>query len=76
MHRYINKVFSVLLSLGMVLGSYRGFVALFDEGCKEPRQIYPYKTESLPLSDQQDLEKGIPVPSEKALAHMLEDYMS
>ena len=76
MHRMIYRALPVLLCLGLVLGSYRGFVALFDEGNKEPRQIFPYKTESLPLADQQALAKGIPVPSEKALAHMLEDYMS
>lgn len=76
MHRLFHRALPTLLSVGLILGSYRGFVALFDEGSTEPRQIYPYKTESLPLADQQELAKGIPVPSEKALTHMLEDYMS
>ena len=76
MHRLFHRALPTLLSVGLILGSYRGFVALFDEGSTEPRQIYPYKTESLPLADQQELAKGIPVTSEKALTHMLDDYMS
>ncbi len=76
MHRLFYRTLPALLCIGLLLGSYRGFVALFEEGSTEPRQIYPYKTESLPLADQQELAKGIPVPSEKALTHMLEDYMS
>ena len=76
MHRIFQKRVSIFLVTGLFLGAYRGFVALYEDDNTSPRQIYPYKTESLPLSDQQALEKGIQVPSEKALEHMLEDYMS
>ena len=76
MHTIKQRALPLLLSLSLILGSYKGFVALFEEGKSEPRQIYPYKTEVLPEKDQKALRKGIPVPSEKALAHMLEDYMS
>ena len=76
MHRLSQRNISLLLCLGLLLGSFRGFVALFEEGKSEPRQVFPYSVASLPPEDQDALRKGIPVPSEKALQHMLEDFMS
>lgn len=76
MHRILQRSLSLVLSAGLVLGSYRGFVALFEDDKTEPRQIYPYRIESLPEKDQAALEEGIPVRSEKALEHLLEDYLS
>ena len=76
MHRLIHRFLTVLLSLGLILGSFRGYVALFEEGKKEPRQVFPYRTETLPLADQVALNKGIPVLNEKALQHLLEDFTS
>jgi hypothetical protein len=60
----------------MTLGSFRGFLALFQDDRPEPRQIYPLKISSLPPADQQALERGIPVRSEKQLQHLLEDFLS
>ena len=76
MHRLSQQNISLVLCLGLLLGSYRGFVALFENGKSEPREIFPYPVSSLPQDDQDTLRKGIPVPSEKALQHMLEDFMS
>lgn len=76
MHRIIQRILPLVLSLGLCLGSYRGYVALFDEEDPEPRQIYPYQVATLPAADQAALEKGIPVRSEKHLHHLLEDYLS
>ena len=76
MHRLFHRYLTVVLSLGLILGSFRGYVALFVEGKEEPRQIFPYRTESLPPVDQLALEKGIPVLNEKALQHLLEDFTS
>ena len=76
MNIILQRTASIVLSLGLILGTYKGFVALFDDNTPQPRQIFPYKTESLPIEDQEKLNRGIPVRSEKALQHILEDYMS
>ena len=76
MHRLFHRFLPVLLSLGLILGSFRGYVALFEEGEEEPRQVFPYRTEALPPADQLALTEGIPVLNEKALQHLLEDFTS
>ena len=76
MHRISQAVCSWLLVLGLTLGSFRGYVALFDENQEEPRQVFPYRISTLPPADQVALEKGIPVRSEKELQHLLEDFLS
>lgn len=76
MHILSQRILPLMLTLGFLLGSFRGYLALFDEGDPEPRQVYPYKIAALPPADQDALEKGIPVRSEKQLQHLLEDYLS
>ena len=76
MHRLLQRSLAKLLCLMLTLGSCRGYVALFEEGKEEPRQVFPYRVEILPPSDQAALEKGIPIRSEKELHHLLEDYLS
>lgn len=76
MHRLFHRFLPVLLSLGLILGSFRGYVALFEDGKEEPRQVFPCRTETLPPADQLALEKGIPVLNEKVLQHLLEDFTS
>lgn len=76
MHRISQRACSWLLILGLTLGSFRGFLALFEDGKEEPRQIYPCRVTSLPPADQQALTAGIPVRSEKELQHLLEDFLS
>ena len=62
--------------LYVVLGSWKGYVALFDDGASEPRQIFPYPVAALPAADQQALEKGIVARNERDLQQLLEDYLS
>ena len=76
MHRITQRILPLVLSLGFILGSFRGYVALFDENREEPRQVFPYRISTLPPADQVALEKGIPVRSEKELQHLLEDFLS
>jgi len=71
-----RHVFSCLLLLGMILGSFKGYVALFDEKATEPKQIFPYKVSVLPDADQAALEEGIPVRDMERLNQLLEDYLS
>ena len=67
---------SCFLALYLVLGSWKGYVALFEKGQPEPRQIFPCPVDTLPPEDQLALENGIPIRSRKALQEVLEDYLS
>ena len=71
-----HKTASLLLLLGLILGTYKGYVALFEEGATEPRQIFHYKVETLPPADQVALESGIPVRDMDRFAQLMEDFFS
>ena len=72
----MKKARAVILALYMVLGSWKGYLALFEKGAEEPRQIYPYPIEALPSADQHALAAGIPIHSDRQLQQFLEDYLS
>lgn len=76
MHKISTHLFLCFLALQLILGSYKGYVALYDKGSSEPRQIYPYKIIALPEQDQHSLAEGIPIRNEKHLQQLLEDYLS
>ena len=70
------KYRSVFLALYLILGSWKGYVALFDQGAQEPKQIFPALVEALPQEDQAALNAGIPVRNQRKLQQLLEDYLS
>lgn len=72
----IRRFFSAVMLLYVIVGSWKGYVALFDEDETEPKQIFPYKVSSLPPADQQALEEGILVRNDRDLKQLLEDYLS
>ena len=65
-----------LLALYLVLGSWKGYVALFRGNDEEPWQIFPTSVAALPDADRQKLEEGIIIRSQAALDRILEDYLS
>lgn len=65
-----------LLALYLVLGSWKGYVALFRGNDEEPWQIFPTSVAALPDADRQKLEEGIIIRSQTALDRILEDYLS
>lgn len=71
-----RRLLSAVLLLYVILGSWKGYVALFEENAEEPRQIFPCKVISLPEADQKALEEGILVRNERDLNQLLEDYLS
>ena len=71
-----QRFLSALLALYVVLGSWKGYVALFEKGNDEPTQIFPCPVDTLPEDDQRALEEKIPIRSPKALEKALEDYLS
>lgn len=71
-----SSALSAALALVLILGSWKGYVALFDKGKPEPRQIFPTPVDSLPPTDQQYLQEGILVRNDRDLQQLLEDYLS
>ena len=71
-----RRLFSAALLLYVVVGCWKGYVALFDKGDSEPRQIFPCPVVSLPEADQTALEEGILVRNQRDLEQILEDYLS
>ena len=71
-----KRILTAMLALYVILGSWKGYVAIFEKGASEPRQIFPTQVTSLPPADQQALEKGIIVRNERDLNQLLEDYLS
>lgn len=66
----------LLLSLYLMLGCWKGYVALFEKGSEEPRQIFPCPVDSLPEQDQKRLQEKIPIRNQRDLQQALEDYLS
>ena len=71
-----KRLSAVFLALYVVIGTWKGYVALFDQGADEPKQIFPCPVEALPESDQEALKNGIIVRNQRDLQQLLEDYLS
>ena len=65
-----------MLALYLILGSWKGYVALFRGNDEEPWQIFPTAVAALPEADRTKLEEGIIIRSDAALQEILEDYLS
>ena len=76
MKRFRGYVIYTVLSAMFLLGSHKGYLALWKEDRTEPFQIYPVKVESLPKADQDRLSEGITARSDLELAGLLEDFLS
>ena len=70
--RFLSAFFAVMF----LLGSHRGYLALWKEDCPEPFQIFPLDISDLPEADRKALEQGIPARSETELSSLLEDFLS
>ena len=71
-----HRLLSSILALYIMLGSWKGYVALFRNDSEEPWQIFPTPVASLPEADQLALADGIRVRNERDLQQLLEDYLS
>ena len=71
-----QRLLTAVLALYVVLGSWKGYVAVFRPGKEEPWQIYPTPVSSLPEEDRKALDEGIVVRSDRKLEQLLEDYTS
>lgn len=71
-----KRFFAMVLAFYVTLGTWKGYIALFEEGKEEPRQIFPNPVASLPPADQAALEEGIVIRNDRDLQQLLEDYLS
>lgn len=71
-----KRILLSLLALYVILGNWKGYVAIFEKGSPEPRQIFPTQVASLPPADQAALEEGIIVRNQRDLDQLLEDLLS
>ena len=71
MRKYI-----AFLILGFLLGSFKGYLALWEDGKPEPVQIFPCAVDTLPEADQAQLEQGVRARSRLELNELLETYLS
>ena len=71
-----RKLMGVILALYVVIGCWKGYVALFDQGAAEPKQIFPCPVTALPEKDQEALKNGIIVRNQRDLQQLLEDFLS
>lgn len=71
-----KRLLPLVLTLAVILGTWKGYVALFDKGGTEPKQIFPTRADTLPPADQAALEKGIVIRNDRDLQQLLEDYLS
>ena len=65
-----------LLALFLVIGNWKGYVAVFKANEDEPWQIYPQKVSCLSDDDQEALNRGIVVRNDRDLQRLLEDFLS
>ena len=72
----VRRLILSWITLSVIVGCWKGYLAVYREGQTEPWQIYPCKVASLPEADRLALEEGIPVRSPRALQQLLEDYLS
>ena len=71
-----QKLLALLPALGFLLGSYKGYVALWEDEDPEPKHIFPCPVSALPEADREALEAGIHARSRIELEQILEDYLS
>ena len=76
MRKSRSQIFCFLLASVFLLGSHKGYLALWKDEGTEPFQIFPVKVESLPQADQERLSDGIEARSDLELSSLLEDFLS
>ena len=76
MKKFQFPIVCFLLVFMFLLGSHKGYLALWKDEGTEPFQIFPVKVESLPDADQERLSDGIEARSDLELSSLLEDFLS
>ena len=70
-----KNLFAIILAI-FYLGTYNGYLALWQKGQHEPVRIYPYSAEVYTKIDQTALKNGIVIEDIATLEKYLDDYIS
>lgn len=76
MHKIYRRILIGTAALTLLLGSWRGHIALFLKGGDAPLEVYPVRLDLLPIADQKQLREGITIGNAAELARLLEDLLS
>jgi hypothetical protein len=55
------------------IGSYRGYVAIWEDNCAEPIKVFPYCTRIFPEEDRKLLENRIPAGMKIEAGNVIEN---
>ena len=67
---------NIFLTIGLILGIHRGYIALWHENAVDPCKVFPYKAELLPEQEQERLKDGIQIRDKEHLYELLMNYLS
>ena len=76
MHKIYRTILTGMTALSLLLGNWRGHIALFMENKETPLEVYPIPMDLLPTADQKLLREGITIRDPAELARILEDLLS
>ncbi len=70
------RILYCILLMTFFIGSYRGYVAVWENNCTEPFKVFPYCIRFFPEEDRKLLENRIPAGTSEELTSLLEDLIS
>ena len=74
MNRYHRKYLALILTF--FLGLQEGNISLWQSGCDEPMEVFPYRAETLPPAVRSALEKGMAFASSDDALETVENFLS
>ena len=74
MRRCRQKYLALILTF--FLGMREGNIALWQSGCAEPAQVFPYRAETLPPTVRAALENGIFFTTSEEAMETAENFLS
>lgn len=75
MKKIQKQIATFAILAGFMLGVKNGYIALWKDDDPQPYQVFPVRADSLPVSDQLQLQRGIYIESIDQLLQLIEDYL-
>lgn len=73
--RTFRRIIPWMIAWGFLLGLHGDRVALWEDGCDRPEQVYDIRAGSLPPADRLILGRGLRLESRQELWQVLENYL-
>ncbi len=71
-----RETIAFILIISLYLGTYKGNIALWQDGSDTPYQVYPYSSSIYTKIDQNLLKNGIIITDISTIEKYLDDYLS